>query len=462
MNYQSDNSFQSSSNQSGYIQSAYSSPQFYHHNQLTVNNSVPLPTSPHQQQQHYNNQNLLLKTNATSMRYGSNSELSKKSSRNHPNSSYELSQDLQEKKIELLERKYGGSVRAQRAALIIQRAYRRYMLDRKFASIRANANIEKRNSTSSHQYHPNENYQRIVASQSMEMPTNFMNSSPSPAALNFSREPSARMLGGERRGLEFESSPTSASSIRNLHVSKTNPSPHPYVNLLHQQQQPSPLQCYPPHQQQLQYQTSLNSMNQLHLQSDLNQTWNHNKPAQPSQIGTALSHHYTASQIFMRPKQTNLLNQQQQQQQYQYGAKKTLPPEVPKRISSNSVHKKSNGMIKTCELKVDWAPQSSTYLMNPIILYSELKLTKKCVFFSRIFFFSQRTTVVCSRFSLRAVKVVFRLKKFKVITILIVVLRHYGNHKLMMMALRASYTWRKTRPPTATNWPKSYGNASIG
>lgn len=322
--------------------------------------SVPLSATQHQ---HFNNQNLLLKTNATPItRYGSNSELSKKS-RNHPNSSYELSQDLQEKKIELLERKYGGSVRAQRAALIIQRAYRRYMLDRKFASIRANANIEKRNSTSSHQqqphhqqqYHlPNENYQRIVASQSMEMQTNFMNS-PNPGAANFSsREPISRM---DRRGIEYaESSPTSAtSSIRNLHVTKSNPSPHPYVNLLHQQQHQTPLQCYPPHQQQLQYQSSLNSMNQLHLQSDLNQSsWSPNKGNQPAQIGTALSHHYTASQIFMRPKQTSPLNvQQQQQPQYQYGMKKTLPPEVPKRISSNSSHsghKKSNGMIKTCEL----------------------------------------------------------------------------------------------------------------
>lgn len=333
MNYQSDNSFQSSSNFSGYTQSAYSSPQF-HHNQLTSNNSGPLPTT----HQHFNSQNYL-QTNSASMRYGSNSELSKRS-RIHPNISYELSQDLQEKKIELLERKYGGSVRAQRAALTIQRAFRRYMLDKKFASIRANANIEKRNSSSQQFNHQNENHQRIVTSQSMEMKTNFM-SSPSLGTLNHSREPSSKIL-NERSGLEYESSPTPASSLRNLHVSKSNPSPHPYVNLLHQQQQQqSPLQCYPPYQ--LQYQSSASNTNQQHLNL-LNQSW-----AQPSQGGPALAH-YTASQIFMRPKQAALINSQ-----YQYSSKKTIPPEVPKRISStastssHSSIKKSNGMIRTCK-----------------------------------------------------------------------------------------------------------------
>lgn len=342
MNYQSDNSYQSSSNQSEYIQSAYSSPQF-HHNHLTSKDSGPLPST----HQHLNNQSGL-KVNSASMRYGSNNELPKRS-RNHPNISYELSQDLQEKKIELLERKYGGSVRAQRSALIIQRAFRRYMLDKKFASIRANANIEKRNSSIQQFNQQNENHQRIVTSQSMEMRTNFM-SSPSLGTPIYTREPSLRILNNERRGLEFESSPTSASSIRNLHVSKLNPSPHPYVNLLHhQQQQQSPLsQCYPPYQ--LQYQCSPNN-NQLHLQSDLlNHSWTQNISQPSSHFGQPSSNHYTPSQIFMRPKQAALFNQQ-----YQHSSKKTLPPEVPKRISSNSSTnshsgvKKSNGMIRTCK-----------------------------------------------------------------------------------------------------------------
>ncbi|OQV23825.1 IQ motif and SEC7 domain-containing protein 2 [Hypsibius exemplaris] len=48
---------------------------------------------------------------------------------------YELSQDLQDKQLELLERKYGGRLRARHAALVIQRAYRRFSMQRKFEVI---------------------------------------------------------------------------------------------------------------------------------------------------------------------------------------------------------------------------------------------------------------------------------------------------------------------------------------
>lgn len=90
MNY-IDNSFHGS-NSSSYIQST-SSPQF-HHQMFTQNVGVPPPTK------------------SNFIRYGSNSELSKQG--------YELSQDLQDKQIELQERrlelKYG--VRAQKSALV--------------------------------------------------------------------------------------------------------------------------------------------------------------------------------------------------------------------------------------------------------------------------------------------------------------------------------------------------------
>lgn len=56
---------------------------------------------------------------------------------------YELSQDLIEKQVELLERKYGGS-QARKAANVIQRAFRHYMLVKKFAHITAMAKAEKR------------------------------------------------------------------------------------------------------------------------------------------------------------------------------------------------------------------------------------------------------------------------------------------------------------------------------
>ena len=60
-----------------------------------------------------------------------------------PSPRYELSQDLLDKQIELLERKYGG-VKARNAALTIQRAFRHYTMVKKFASITAMAKAEKR------------------------------------------------------------------------------------------------------------------------------------------------------------------------------------------------------------------------------------------------------------------------------------------------------------------------------
>lgn len=56
--------------------------------------------------------------------------------------SYELSQDLLDKQIELLERKYGGT-RARRAAIVIQRAFRRYTLIKKFTHITEMVKAEK-------------------------------------------------------------------------------------------------------------------------------------------------------------------------------------------------------------------------------------------------------------------------------------------------------------------------------
>ncbi|XP_057370112.1 IQ motif and SEC7 domain-containing protein 1-like [Daphnia carinata] len=57
---------------------------------------------------------------------------------------YEMSQDLLDKQIELLERKYGGRGRANNAARIIQRAFRHYSMRRKFATITAMAKADQR------------------------------------------------------------------------------------------------------------------------------------------------------------------------------------------------------------------------------------------------------------------------------------------------------------------------------
>ncbi|XP_065218798.1 IQ motif and SEC7 domain-containing protein 1 isoform X2 [Planococcus citri] len=75
--------------------------------------------------------------------------------------SYELSQDLLEKQIEMIERKYGGA-KARNAAVTIQRAFRRYMLIKKFTDITAMAKGEKRVSrrieNTSNSTHPHVEY----------------------------------------------------------------------------------------------------------------------------------------------------------------------------------------------------------------------------------------------------------------------------------------------------------------
>ena len=56
---------------------------------------------------------------------------------------YELSQDLHDKQLEMLERKYGGHLTARRAARVIQQAYRQYCLNKNFEKLRTESG-EKR------------------------------------------------------------------------------------------------------------------------------------------------------------------------------------------------------------------------------------------------------------------------------------------------------------------------------
>ncbi|XP_056628370.1 IQ motif and SEC7 domain-containing protein 1 isoform X3 [Triplophysa dalaica] len=53
--------------------------------------------------------------------------------------SYELSTDLQDKKVEMLERKYGGYFLSRRAARTIQRAFRQYRMKKNFQRLRSSA-----------------------------------------------------------------------------------------------------------------------------------------------------------------------------------------------------------------------------------------------------------------------------------------------------------------------------------
>ncbi|CAF3836562.1 unnamed protein product [Rotaria sp. Silwood1] len=66
------------------------------------------------------------------------------SSNNHSIINYELSQDLHDKQIEILERKYGGSLRCRHSAIIIQRAYRQYKLRENFRHLCATMKTNKR------------------------------------------------------------------------------------------------------------------------------------------------------------------------------------------------------------------------------------------------------------------------------------------------------------------------------
>jgi hypothetical protein len=57
---------------------------------------------------------------------------------------YELSQDLHDKQIEILERKYGGNLRCRHAARIIQHAYRQYKLKENFRHLCVTMKVNKR------------------------------------------------------------------------------------------------------------------------------------------------------------------------------------------------------------------------------------------------------------------------------------------------------------------------------
>ncbi|CAI4222077.1 unnamed protein product [Auanema sp. JU1783] len=57
-------------------------------------------------------------------------------SRVYAGNGYEISDDLQRRKIEVLEKRYGGRSKAHRAAIVIQRAYREYRLSKRWQQMR--------------------------------------------------------------------------------------------------------------------------------------------------------------------------------------------------------------------------------------------------------------------------------------------------------------------------------------
>ena len=134
-------------------------------------------------------------------------------------------------------------------------------------------------------------------------------------------------------------------------VGLTKPSPHPYVNVLHQQQ--SPQYYYSPHQMyHLQYQNSYQTaqdmsgnsglMDSSLTGSALNLSWG----ASPPQVT-----HFTAAQIYMRPKHGLNSSNPNLSLQLQHQMKRP-PPDVPKRTSSIISHSRlgRNGHNKGKEI----------------------------------------------------------------------------------------------------------------
>lgn len=168
------------------------------------------------------------------------------------------------------------------------------MLNKKFASIRANVKTDKR-------CFPPQNSKRVN-----NIPT--------------SNESASRSDSRESRNLEFVDSPL-ATPVQ---------SRHPYVNLMHQNYFNNA--SYSPYH--LQYQNVSQST------PDMNQSWNVQSPASQVPLVT----HFTAAQIYMRPK-ANASNFDQKTPQSYSPISKRPPPEVPKRtisVASTSTLRKSS------------------------------------------------------------------------------------------------------------------------
>lgn len=243
------------------------------------------------------------------------------------------------------------------------------MLNKKFASIRATANVktEKRSSIASggsviNHHHQHQQNQRLSQSQSMEM---F-------GGVNYQTNNEMLMSMRSSPSLYDQRTSLNSSSPINNHANNTTTqasphlrgavmmkaSPHAYVNLLHHQYQNnnsgSP-------QQHLQYQNTSGSMsfgspimldssspNNNNNSTCQNQQWN-SSPSLNSNTASPLGTHYTAAQIYMRPK--NHLQPQPSNSSSPVVSHKKLPPDVPKRLSSAIVGgKKHNGLSRSSKL----------------------------------------------------------------------------------------------------------------
>lgn len=248
------------------------------------------------------------------------------------------------------------------------------MLNRKFASIRANVKVDRRS------FSAKQVTKRMSQSQSMDMQSHYQRTQNvnNNVLMNNAKDSFQRLNASyDRRVSDFDSSPV--TSVRSSPIMKSAaPTLHPYVNLLHQQM--SNYNNVTPYQ--LQYQNNV-LQGQSTPDAMTNQSWN-------SQSPSPLVTHYTAAQIYMRPKVIVNSDNQQGSSACSTVSKKPPPPEVPKRLSSTMAVsgsttslRKSNGALSR---------SSRNFL-------STLKSTASnffCLWF-------QQTTEVYSRFSHRSV-----------------------------------------------------------
>lgn len=225
------------------------------------------------------------------------------------------------------------------------------MLNKKFASIRATANVKTENkrssiasSVASHQQQ--QQSQRLTQSQSMEMFNSGANyQANNEILMNMRSSPSLY----DQRTTSSPITNTSQQQSTHLRGAMMKTSPHPYVNLLHHQYAAQS----PQQQQHLQYQnqhhgSSVSFGSPILLDTSNNQSWN--SSYNNSNTASPLATHYTASQIYMRPK--SFLQQPPTAASNSSSpiiAHKKPPPDIPRRISSSNsnVSKRPNGLSRS-------------------------------------------------------------------------------------------------------------------
>ncbi|XP_015109486.1 IQ motif and SEC7 domain-containing protein 1 isoform X3 [Diachasma alloeum] len=267
--------------------------------------------------------------------------------------SYELSQDLLDKQIEMLERKYGG-VKARNAALTIQRAFRRYTLLKKFAAITAMAKAEKRLSRTIQESadRPGDHERMVYHNQV------YIQQSPQSANRPM---PIRSMSLRERRHVENSGMPRSLSGRCEVQVMGHQVNAghqHPGYNL-HQsgrhtpsltpspcaRHQPPPSPCWDTSSQEsgssIHYynpQETLCGLRQETPPRDLHRT-PCTSPSTPHNLQAPLAHSWgNSSQLGSGGRSR--------------GSTKKVPPEVPKRttsITSRSMEQRHNGLSKSVE-----------------------------------------------------------------------------------------------------------------